>query len=330
MDRTTKIYCIIATYNAEKWIGDCIQSAVAQIYQEKEIIVVDDGSSDATLKIALSYASSRVNVVSKRNQGASSARNFGLKLAQGDYIQWLDADDLLHEAKIQTQMLAAEAGRDESVLFSGAWGRFDSSPEKACNSSDLLWEDLAPVEWIQRKVEHNLWVPPMVFLVSRQLTQAAGPWNEELKRDNDGEYFLRVISQASRITFLQSAKCYKRSTFGISHQMTLSDQKLESIAYSLLSHVRTLQQLENSPRTRNACLKLLNRWTIYFFPERADLLAKMRAAANELGGELEPPRLRTKYRWIQKVFGWKIGKKAQFTFGSLRQLAGQRLKRLGL
>jgi hypothetical protein len=87
--------------------------------------------------------------------------------------------------------------------------------------------------------------------------------------------------------------------------------------------------MEDSPRTRNACLTLLNRWAIYFFPERADLLAKMRAAAIELGGELEPPRLRAKYRWIQKVFGWKIGKKAQFSFGSLRQLARQRLKRFG-
>jgi glycosyltransferase involved in cell wall biosynthesis len=320
---------IIPAYNAEKWIKECIESASAQTYQPKEIIVVDDGSSDATLRIAQTYASATLQVLSKPNQGASSARNFGLKQAQGDYIQWLDADDLLHEAKIQTQMTAAEAGHDESVLFSGAWGRFDSRPEKTRFSPDLLWEDLAPVEWIQRKVEHNLWMPPMVFLVSRRLTQAAGPWNEELKRDNDGEYFLRVISRASRITFLRSAECYKRSTFGISHQMTLSDQKLESIAYSLLSHVRTLQQMEDSPRTRNACLTLLNRWAIYFFPERADLLAKMRAAAIELGGELEPPRLRAKYRWIQKVFGWKIGKKAQFSFGSLRQLARQRLKRFG-
>jgi glycosyltransferase involved in cell wall biosynthesis len=321
---------IIPAYNAEEWIKECIESAIAQTYEPKEIIVVDDGSSDATLRIAKTYASANLQVLSKPNQGASSARNFGLKQAQGDYIQWLDADDLLHASKIQTQMTAAEAGRDESVLFSGAWGRFDSRPEKTSYAPDLLWEDLAPVEWIQRKVEHNLWMPPMVFLVSRRLTHPAGPWNEELKRDNDGEYFLRVISRASRITFLRSAESYKRSTFGISHNMKLSDQKLESIAYSLLSHVHTLRQLEDSPRTRNACLKLLNRWTIYFFPERPDLLAKMRAAATELGGELEPPRLRTKYRYIQKVFGWKIGKKAQFTFGSLRQLAGQRLKRFGL
>jgi glycosyltransferase involved in cell wall biosynthesis len=321
---------IIPAYNAEKWIKDCIESAIAQTYQQKEIIIVDDGSLDATLQIAKSYSSAHINVLSKINQGASSARNFGRKFAQGDYIQWLDADDLLDKFKIETQLVEAESQYDESVLLSGGWGRFNYNPKKIRYLPDALWEDLKPVEWIQRKMEFNLWMPPMVFLVSRGLTSASGPWNENLKRDNDGEYFLRVISRASHIKFLRSAECYKRSTFGISHNMTLSDQKLESIAYSLLSHVRTLQQLEDSPRTRNACLKLLNRWTIYFFPERADLLAKMRSAATELGGELEPPRLRTKYRWIQKVFGWKIGKKAQFTFGSLRQLAGQRLKRLGL
>ena len=86
---------LIPAFNAQNWIGGCIESALAQTWSRKEIIVVDDGSRDSTLEIAESYASQDVHVTTHDNCGASSARNRALSLAQGDYIQWLDADDLL-------------------------------------------------------------------------------------------------------------------------------------------------------------------------------------------------------------------------------------------
>src|SRR5262245_46738697 len=99
---------LIPAYNAEKWIADAIKSALGQTWPNKEIVIVDDGSRDRTFSIAKQFASGRVRVVSQQNQGASAARNKAMSLCQGDYIQWLDADDLLPADKIARQMEIAE------------------------------------------------------------------------------------------------------------------------------------------------------------------------------------------------------------------------------
>ena len=97
---------LVPAYNSEEWIGDSIRSALAQTWQRKEIIVVDDGSRDRTAEAARRFASKEVKVVSTENRGAAAARNHALQLSQGDYIQWLDADDLLSPDKIERQLAA--------------------------------------------------------------------------------------------------------------------------------------------------------------------------------------------------------------------------------
>src|SRR5207248_8968504 len=95
---------LIPAYNAEPWITDTIQSALAQTWMRKEIIIIDDGSTDQTLSIARQFASKTVSVIAQRNQGAAAARNKAFALSQGGYIQWLDADDLLSPDKIEAQV----------------------------------------------------------------------------------------------------------------------------------------------------------------------------------------------------------------------------------
>ena len=261
MNKTVSI--IIPAYNSEKWIAGCIESAKRQTYKKTEIIVIDDGSKDSTLSIANHFASSSIKVVGlNENHGASAARNEGLRIAQGEYIQWLDADDLLGTRKIETQIKALYTLNDSSILFSGSWAIFKQNPLEAIFNNDKLCHDLSPYQWLLYKIERNLWMPPMVFLVSRELSESAGPWNETLMRDNDGEYFCRVIANTSSIKYIPESKCYKRTTFGISHSSTISDKKLNSIAYSLFYYITTIRNINDSERTRRACLKLLNRWSI--------------------------------------------------------------------
>ena len=89
---------LIPAYNAEETIADTIQSAIAQTWQRKQIVVVDDGSRDSTAEVARRFAT-KVTVVSTENQGGAAARNHALRLSQGDYIQFLDADDLQHRTR---------------------------------------------------------------------------------------------------------------------------------------------------------------------------------------------------------------------------------------
>ena len=99
-----KVSVIIPLYNTEKHIKDCIVSVLSQTYQNIEIIVIDDGSTDSSLDIANKYKSNTVKIISQTNKGAAAARNAGLQIATGEYIQFLDADDILEKQKIEIQI----------------------------------------------------------------------------------------------------------------------------------------------------------------------------------------------------------------------------------
>ena len=95
---------LITAYNAEDTIAHTLESAIAQTWQRKEIIVIDDGSTDRTAEVARQFK--QVKVVSTENRGLSGAQNNAFPLIQGDYIQYLDADDLLAPDKIERQLAA--------------------------------------------------------------------------------------------------------------------------------------------------------------------------------------------------------------------------------
>src|SRR5438067_11491143 len=107
---TPLVSILIPAYNAGTWIVETIRSALAQTWTRHEIIVVDDGSSDNTLTIARRFESREVSVVSQQNQGAAAARNKAYSLCQGDYIPWLDADDLLSPEKSANPRRAHDHG----------------------------------------------------------------------------------------------------------------------------------------------------------------------------------------------------------------------------
>jgi len=95
---------IIPTYNNEKTIGETLVSCIEQTYDDIELIVVNDGSSDMTERVALSYEDERMRYHSAKNRGVSHARNLGLEMSRGEFIQFLDADDLIDRSKLETQV----------------------------------------------------------------------------------------------------------------------------------------------------------------------------------------------------------------------------------
>ena len=147
---------LIPAYNAGPWVADAIHSALRQSWPQREIIVVDDGSKDDTLAIAQRFAGAGVTVVTQKNAGAAAARNAAFALSKGDYIQWLDADDLLADDKIARQMERVEKNPDKKILWSSEWGRFLYRPCRAHFESTPLCADQPPVEWLVRKLALNL------------------------------------------------------------------------------------------------------------------------------------------------------------------------------
>src|SRR5271155_3333787 len=135
---------LIPAYNAEAWISDTLRSAIAQTWERKEIIVVDDGSKDQTLAVARQFESEQLKVVTQKNQGAAATRNNAFAMSEGDYVQWLDADDLMAPDKTAKQMEAAERSGSRRTLISCAWAPFIHRPYRAKFRSNGLWQDLQP------------------------------------------------------------------------------------------------------------------------------------------------------------------------------------------
>jgi len=309
---TPLVSVLIPAFNSEEWIADTIRSALNQSWPNKELIIVDDGSRDKTLSIARQFASKIVSVVSQENQGPCAARNHAFELCQGDYIQWLDADDLLSTDKISKQMEIAERCATRRTLFSSAWGYFMYRPVKAKFVPDALWCDLSPTEWLLYKIGQNLHVQTATWLVSRELTEAAGPWNTQLLVNNDGEYFCRVLLESNGTRFVPDARVlYRIPSFKRVSYIGRSEQKMESLFLSLQLHIKYLQALEDSDRVRIACVTLLQNWLPIFYPERLDIVKKAEQLAESLGGRLELPPLSWKYAWIEKCVGWPLAKRVQ-------------------
>ncbi len=318
-NESSLVSILIPAFNAQEWIADTLRSAIAQTWERKEIIVVDDGSTDQTLAIAQQFESDSVRIVSEKNKGAASARNTAFSLCHGDYIQWLDADDLLAPDKIARQMAELERVGSRKTLLSSEFGKFLHDWPRAQFIRTGLWEDLSSTEWLLRKMGDNLFMQTGTWLVSRELSEAAGPWDTRMLSDDDGEYFCRVLLNSDGTRFVPGAKVYYRGFRSNSlAYVGRSDRKREALWLSMQLHVGYLRSLEDTPRTREACLAYLQRNLTNFYPERADIVRQAEQMATDLGGQLRPPHLSWKYSWIKAVFGWKAAKNTALQMREIR------------
>lgn len=107
-----KISIIVPVYNVERYLPECLDSLLGQTYRELEIILVDDGSRDASGRICDAYGErdSRIRVIHQQNQGLSPTRNHGLDIATGDYIAFVDSDDYVAEDMMEKMLSALKGG----------------------------------------------------------------------------------------------------------------------------------------------------------------------------------------------------------------------------
>jgi glycosyltransferase involved in cell wall biosynthesis len=301
---------LIPAYNVEKFLVETLESAINQSYKNLEIIVLDDGSSDNTFKIAKMYESNNVKVVTQENTGACRARNNLLSHAQGDFIQWLDSDDILDKDKIYLQMKILQSVDPSNTFLTSSFGTFFHNINRAKFERNSLWQDLTPIDWMLNKFNDNVWMNPTAWLVSRSLTKKGGVWEEKIARsgDDDGEYVCRIIKNATSVKFVGKSKCYYRiGNFGSLNWN--SKAALDELYLSLRLTTEHLLALEESDRTKKASVKFLQYWISYFDEEESSARLKMVNYAQELGGELIMPHMKLKYFPFKLILGEKFARK---------------------
>lgn len=308
---------LIPCHNAEAWLASTMESALAQTHRNIEVIVVDDGSTDASAAIAEGFTGRGVRLVRQSRRGAASARNCALQHANGDYFQFLDADDLLHPEKIALQVtrLGSEpSGR----VASGAWGSFFDSPAEAIFQAEPVWRDSLPIDWLVLSWAGGGMMHPAAWLTPRTVARSAGPWNEALSLDDDGEYFCRVLLASSGVCFCGDARTYyrRRVTGSVSQGKSREDWK-SSHQVCCLVQAETLAR-ENSPRVRHACALSHLRFAFRAWPYARDLARASLAEARKLDPLARMPRSGPRFDSIASVIGWRATRTLQHGISRLR------------
>jgi len=238
---------IIPVFNARKYLSETLTSALNQTWLNIEVIVVDDGSTDDSLEIAKSFKQTRLHIISQHRKGACSARNAGFKIAQGQYIQFLDADDVISTNKIEKQLqllqyLPGYVGLCTTIYFDNGTDHKAYVPKHewvaagSDNPTDFLIRLYAGSTNGQ---EGGGMIQPNAWLTPREIIDRAGLWNENLSVDDDGEFFCRIILASKGISYAPEAVNYYRK---YKHMNNLSAQLNLSGLQSMLKSIDLKQQ----------------------------------------------------------------------------------------
>jgi glycosyltransferase involved in cell wall biosynthesis len=306
---------IVPCYNAAQWLSATLESALAQTWPRVEIIVVDDGSSDDSVAIAKRLVARGVRVESIRNSGAAAARNHGVACAQGEFLQFLDADDILAPDKLERQLDRLLPAGNQAVATC-AWARFRIDPTEANFVAEPLWHDFVPIDWLLCSWRQHLMMATAAWLVPRALAERAGSWNTTIGRNpvDDMEYFSRVLLASDRVLFCDGARVYYRSLITGSLSRQRSDEHWRAIFASFQLTADRLLEHENSPRSRLAVATALQQLVFDAYPRATvhRLAAERRVA--ELGGTDLRPDTGPLRRPLQRLIGWKATKRLHDLF----------------
>ena len=234
------ISIIIPTYNRAHLIGETLDSILNQTYQNWECIIVDDGSTDNTEEIVTAYVSrdSRFQYHQRPDSyksGGNGARNYGLEASRGEYINWLDSDDLISINKLEYQVSALLENKYDVILCE--WLFFKNKDDINYSHSRKYKDFNSGIELLNYMGINSIYIPVHIYLIKSQIVNKSGKWNEFLKLNQDGEFMTRVLLQTNEIKFVENAYAlYRTSTSN--NTSSYKKEKLTDLIFSwkLISH----------------------------------------------------------------------------------------------
>ncbi|MEO6852041.1 MAG: glycosyltransferase [Mucilaginibacter sp.] len=311
---------IIPVYNAEKYLAETINSALGQTWPNKEVIIVDDGSSDKSVAIAISFEDIRIKVFEQSKKGAGAARNRGLAEASGAYIQFLDADDLLSPEKINYQLRLLQKQPGKIAVCSTVHFNNNENPYKCVPSSyedSFLYETNNPAEFLSNlyggnnnmgsMIQTNSWLTPI------EIIKKAGYWSEFYSPDDDGEFFCRVMLASKGIVYAKDCfNYYRKHQNDTSLAAGKTKQALRGKFNSFLLKKEHLLNATSDKIAKKALAHSAMDLAVNAYVVDKELLSEILQVIDGLGGTDYVPELGGKQiELIKRIFGWKFALKLQ-------------------
>lgn len=233
MDKLVSI--IIPTFNRAQILPDTLNSVLNQKYTKWECIIVDNDSTDNTLSVLNKFVAldKRFKVLKNDSKGASISRNIGLKNSNGEYVQFLDSDDILAEDKIYKQIESLK-DENEMVVSTCSWGVFYSNSDafKICNTTEVYRDFNNLKDYFNTIGINGGFFPPHVYLIHKKLINISGFWNENLTMNDDGEFIFRILYNAKKIKFCNNTFVKYRKSIGDNLSLLNSNEKAKSLVSS--------------------------------------------------------------------------------------------------
>jgi glycosyltransferase involved in cell wall biosynthesis len=214
---------IITCYNKEKYITETVRSVLSQTYENLEIIIINDGSTDNSSEVIKRIKDHRLRLFEFENGGANRSRNRALKLVNGDLVAFLDGDDIWHKSKIEKQLkLMKECNYD--MCFCN-YDTIDDSSQINHTFFKVEFLDFSYKILTEKILEGNFILgSASSVIVRKNILDTIGFFDEDLKWGDDWEYWMRIVFATEKITFLDEILTYIR--FGIEQvQTTLNHEK---------------------------------------------------------------------------------------------------------
>ncbi|TXE17124.1 glycosyltransferase family 2 protein [Psychroserpens burtonensis] len=232
---------IIPTYNSKAYVQEAAASALSQKYKSIEIIVVDDGSTDDTRDLFPEFEAKGIRCFYIDNGGASNARNYGLEKSSGDYIQFLDADDILEPTKIEKQLNLMRLHKAD--LCYSPWVIFENDISDAHKQFRFSYLDHSLKRTGQEIMisygMDNWFILTVAWLVKKDLIEKAGFWNPAKCPNDDGEYFSRALFWSEHVVCCNEVLSFYRKTANDSLSKLNSETKIEA-SYKSFKQIESL------------------------------------------------------------------------------------------
>lgn len=229
-----KVSIIIPTYNRIGLLKKTLESVLCQTYSNWECIIVDDNSPDGTFTRIKDFyrKESRISIFQKPDtiqKGACFSRNYGFTKCDGDFIQWLDDDDLLGKTKLESQVKLLK-NQSAEVITVCPWS-YLSGEKKLDLKMTSIGDTLTPEEFYKFYRIRDSFFPSHSFLTPRKIYSIIGLWDENLKINQDAEIFSRIVSECRFILIAKYTEVYYRI-----HSSKRQSNEANNIENLLLSH----------------------------------------------------------------------------------------------
>ena len=295
-----EVSVIIPCYNGERFLKATLESVFSQSYQNFEVIVIDDGSTDSSSLIIKEYGD-RIRAVFTENRGVSVARNHGTRLARGALFQYLDADDLLHPDALK-QRVEALRGISNGVAISEWQELVELSPGQYQHRAHgrPSFHRLSNAE---ESIFSGFWAPPAAIMYTREIVARIGDWDESLPIIQDARFLLDAAYHGAQFVLIPEVLADYRIALHGSLSRTnrvkfISDQakNLEDIERRwYTSGLPSAQRIELLRKAHGAVVR------DWYALDRAKFHAALLDARRLNPGFI--PDGSKAYHWLSKLFG---------------------------